>query len=47
MHRLVYFETYSDINAVIARKKQLKAGFRVKKLALINAANPTWEELAG
>ena len=46
VHKLVYFETYSDINAAIAREKQLKAGSRAKKLALIDTENPTWEELA-
>ncbi|WP_071885881.1 GIY-YIG nuclease family protein [Hymenobacter sedentarius] len=44
---LVHFETYPDINAAIAREKQLKAGSRARKLALINATNPTWKELAG
>ena len=44
--KLVYFETYSDINAAITREKQLRAGSRAKKLALMNEANPTWEELA-
>ena len=47
VHKLVHFETYSDINAAIAREKQLKAGSRAKKLALINAGNPSWDELAG
>ena len=46
VHKLLYFETYSDINAAIAREKQLKAGSRAKKLALIDTENPTWEELA-
>ena len=46
MHKLVYFETDTDINAAIAREKQLKADSRAKKLALINEANPTWEKLA-
>ena len=46
VHKLVYFETDTDINAAIAREKQLKSGSRAKKLALINEANPTWEELA-
>ena len=45
MHKLVYFETYADIKAAIAREKQLKAGSWAKKLALINADNPSWEEL--
>ena len=46
VHKVLYFETYSDINAAIAREKQLKAGSRAKKLALIDTENPTWEELA-
>ena len=37
--KLVYFETYGSINDAIAREKQIKAGSRVKKLALINADN--------
>ena len=47
VHKLVYFEAYPDINAAIAREKQLKAGSRAKKLALINLHNPAWEDLAG
>ena len=46
VHKLVYFETDTDINAAIARENQLKADSRAKKLALINEANPTWKELA-
>jgi len=46
-HKLVHFETYPDITAAIAREKQLKAGSRAKKLALVNTNNPMWEELAG
>ena len=46
VQKLVYFETYPDISAAIAREKQLKAGSRAKKLALINLNNPAWEELA-
>jgi putative endonuclease len=29
----------------IAREKQIKAGSRAKKLALIEAMNPTWRDL--
>jgi putative endonuclease len=47
VHKLVYFETYGSIADAIAREKQIKAGSRAKKLALINADNPMWEELAG
>jgi putative endonuclease len=44
--KLVYFEDSPSIMAAIEREKQLKAGSRAKKLALINAANPYWKELA-
>ena len=47
VHKLVYFETYGSITDAISREKQIKAGSRAKKLALINADNPLWEELAG
>jgi len=44
--KLVYFEDSPSITATIEREKQLKAGSRAKKLALINASNPYWKELA-
>jgi predicted GIY-YIG superfamily endonuclease len=31
--------------AAIAREKQIKAGSRAKKIALINAMNPQWLDL--
>jgi predicted GIY-YIG superfamily endonuclease len=31
--------------AAIAREKQIKGGSRQKKLALIEAMNPTWRDL--
>ena len=43
--RLVYFETTSDVRAAIAREKQIKGLLREKKLALIEAANPSWTDL--
>ncbi|SFQ72386.1 GIY-YIG nuclease family protein [Hymenobacter arizonensis] len=46
VHKLVHFETFPDVNAAIAREKQLKAGSRAKKLALVHINNPTWQELA-
>ena len=45
VHYLVYFETYPDVNAAIAREKQLKAGSRQKKLDLINSGNKDWNDL--
>ncbi len=44
--RLVWFEQTIDITAAIAREKQIKAGSRKRKEALIAAMNPTWDDLA-
>jgi putative endonuclease len=44
-HTLVYFEQYEDMPTAIAREKQIKAGSRVKKCALIERTNPTWRDL--
>lgn len=43
--RLVYFELHADMTAAITREKQIKGGSRAKKLALIEAENPTWRDL--
>jgi putative endonuclease len=43
--RLVYVEQFQYINNAIAREKELKHWTRAQKLVLIEAANPTWEEL--
>jgi putative endonuclease len=46
VHRLVYFETFKYVGNAIAREKHLKGWLREKKVALIRAANPTWEDLS-
>jgi putative endonuclease len=46
INRLVYVETTPHIRDAIVREKQLKPWRREKKIALIEAANPTWEDLA-
>ncbi|MBI1749813.1 MAG: GIY-YIG nuclease family protein [Acidobacteria bacterium] len=46
IHRLVYFETFGDVNAAIAREKQVKSWRREKRVALIEKGNPTWHDLA-
>ena len=46
VHTLVYFEVTADIAAAIAREKQIKAWSRAKKVALIDAMNPEWRDLA-
>ncbi|MFN3390018.1 MAG: GIY-YIG nuclease family protein [Allosphingosinicella sp.] len=44
--RLVWFEMHGDMEAAIRREKQLKNWRRAWKVALIEAANPTWRDLA-
>ena len=46
IHRLVHFETFEDVKAAIRREQQIKGWRREKKVALIVASNPTWEDLA-
>jgi putative endonuclease len=43
--RLVYCEQFQYVNNAIAREKELKKWTRAQKIALIEAANPTWEDL--
>jgi putative endonuclease len=43
--RLVYFETFDDVDAAIAREKQLKGWNRVWKIRLIEKDNPNWDDL--
>ena len=42
---LVYYEITKSIGPAIMREKQLKAGSRAKKIALIERMNPAWKEL--
>jgi len=44
--RLVHFEVTEDVLSAIAREKQLKGWRREKKITLIEASNPTWDDLA-
>ena len=44
--RLVYFEETSDIQAAIAKEKQIKGWLMVKKIALIESKNPEWNDLS-
>jgi putative endonuclease len=43
--RLVWYEMHADMLAAIVREKQLKGGSRGKKIALIEAMNPDWDDL--
>jgi methylglutaconyl-CoA hydratase len=46
VHRLVYYETFKYVGNAIAREKSIKGWLRRKKIALIEAENPTWEDLS-
>jgi len=43
--KLVWYQEFDSIIDARAREKQIKAGFRAKKLRLINEMNPDWEDL--
>ena len=45
-NRLVYFEVHRHPMNAIVREKQLKRLLRSKKIALIEASNPYWNDLA-
>ena len=42
---LVWYELHGTMEHAILREKQLKGGSRTRKLALIEAMNPMWEDL--
>jgi len=44
--RLVYAESFTDIRIALSREKQVKSWCRSKKIALIEAINPMWKDLA-
>ena len=44
--KLVYYEEFGDVEAAIAREKQIKAGSRKKKIDLINSINASWRDLS-
>ena len=46
VQKLVYFELFSNVNAAIAREKQLKGWLRKRKVALIESVNLHWNDLS-
>ncbi len=46
INRLVYYEIFHQVGNAIAREKQIKSWTRAKRIALIRARNPTWQDLA-
>ena len=47
LDRLVLVEEYPTIEEAIVREKRLKKWERAWKIALIEAANPDWQDLSG
>ena len=43
--KIVWYEVFPTIMEAIEREKQIKAGSRKKKEALINKLNPEWKDL--
>ena len=43
--KVVWYEVFPTIMEAIDREKQIKAGSRKKKEALINQINPDWKDL--
>jgi putative endonuclease len=46
LNKLVYFEATSNVQAAIAREKEIKKWRREKKNALVTGANPGWKDLS-
>ena len=46
INKLVFFETTNDIKSAIAREKQIKGWLRIKKIKLIETANPEGNNLS-
>jgi putative endonuclease len=44
--KLVYYEVFEWVANAIQREKQIKAGPRAKKIALVSGMNPEWVDLS-
>ena len=47
LDKLVFYEAAAQASGAIGREKQIKAGSRARKIALIVAMNPGWRDLYG
>jgi putative endonuclease len=45
INKLVYFEETNDVLTALEREKQIKGWLRQKKIGLIEAMNPKWDDL--
>ena len=46
VHKLVYFDSTSDVREAITREKQIKGWSRLKKNNLVESINPEWNDLS-
>ena len=46
VEKLVYYEVTSDVEAAIAREKQIKGWNRKRKNKLVETKNPNWNDLS-
>jgi putative endonuclease len=44
-NRLVYYESFDEVQKAMNREKQLKGWVRSKKIVLIESLNPRWADL--
>lgn len=44
--QLVHYELFGEIWEALEREKQIKGWTRAKKIALVEANNPTWDDLS-
>ena len=42
---LVWYELHETMEAAILREKQIKGGSRLRKVRLVEAVNPAWDDL--
>ena len=47
LDKLVFYELAAQAPGAIAREKQIKAGSRARKIALIEGVNPGWRDFYG
>lgn len=47
INRLLYWESHETMQTATTRETQLKGWTRAKKIALIEAMNPGWQDLSG
>jgi putative endonuclease len=46
IHNLVWYEVHESPVSAITREKQIKAGSRARKIALVESTNAMWRDLS-